>query len=104
MKKYLFSVSIACLIVLSSNAQDKKLYTAQDVKDQFIRTWQAYKMYAWGHDVLLPVTKAHADWYKESLHISPIDAYSTMRVMKLDKYAKEVEQYIKDSVSFDKDI
>ncbi|TWI94544.1 mannosidase alpha-like ER degradation enhancer 2 [Mucilaginibacter frigoritolerans] len=93
-----------CLIGLSLKAQDKKIYTAQDVKDEFVRTWLAYKQYAWGHDVLLPITKTNADWYKESLHISPIDAYSTMQVMKLDKYAKEVEQYIKDSVSFDKDI
>ena len=78
--------------------------SAADVRNEFIRSWAGYKKYAWGHDVLLPVTGGFSDWYKESLHISPIDAYSTMRVMGLDKEAREVEQYVLDSVSFDKDI
>ena len=78
--------------------------TAAGVKMAFVRSWDAYKKYAWGHDVLQPVTGGFSDWYKESLHISPIDAYSTMRVMGLDEDAREVERYIMDSVSFDKDI
>lgn len=78
--------------------------TPADVRREFLRSWEAYRQYAWGHDVLLPNTKGFSDWYKESLHISPIDAYSTMRVMGLDAQAAEVERYIIDSVSFDKDI
>lgn len=27
-----------------------------DVKTQFVRSWEGYKKYAWGHDVLLPVS------------------------------------------------
>jgi mannosidase alpha-like ER degradation enhancer 1/mannosidase alpha-like ER degradation enhancer 2 len=77
---------------------------AQEVKSEFIRSWESYKKYAWGHDVLLPLSKGYKDWYDESLHISPIDAYSTMKVMGLDEYAKEVEDYIIDSVSWDKDL
>lgn len=77
---------------------------AQDVKNEFVRSWDAYKTYAWGHDVLLPISKSHADWYDESLHISPIDAYSTMKVMGLDEQAKEVENYLIDSISWDKDL
>ena len=41
---------------------------------------------------------------KQSLHISPIDAYSTMKVMGLDKEAKEVQHYVVDSIDFDKDL
>jgi hypothetical protein len=78
--------------------------SAAGVKAEFVRSWDAYRKYAWGHDLLQPVSRGHADWYKESLHISPIDAYSTMRVMGLETQAKEVEQYIIDSVTFDKDI
>jgi len=81
-----------------------KAQTAKDVKDQFIRSWNAYRKYAWGHDALKPVTNGYMDWYKESLHISPIDAYSTMRVMGLTSDARQVERYVMDSVSFDKDI
>lgn len=77
---------------------------AQDVKAEFIRSWEGYKKYAWGHDVLLPLSKSYQDWYEESLHISPIDAYSTMKVMGLDNYAKEVENYVVDSIRWDKDL
>ncbi|GAF01569.1 glycoside hydrolase family 47 protein [Saccharicrinis fermentans] len=84
--------------------EDKLNVLAQDVKDEFIRSWEGYKKYAWGHDVLLPLSKSHQDWYEESLHISPIDAYSTMKVMGLDAYAKEVERYVTDSIFWDKDL
>ena len=77
---------------------------AQEVKSEFIRSWEGYKKYAWGHDVLLPISKGYQDWYEESLHISPIDAYSTMKVMGLDEYAEEVENYVIDSISWDKDL
>jgi len=77
---------------------------AKEVKAEFIRSWNDYKTYAWGHDVLLPLSKGHHDWYEESLHISPIDAYSTMKVMGLEQEAKEVEDYIINEVSWEKDL
>jgi mannosidase alpha-like ER degradation enhancer 1/mannosidase alpha-like ER degradation enhancer 2 len=77
---------------------------AGEVRSEFIRTWDAYKTYAWGHDVLLPISKGYKDWYEKSLHISPIDAYSTMKVMGLDDQAAEVERYIIDSVRWEKDL
>jgi hypothetical protein len=76
----------------------------EEIKKEFVRTWEAYKTYAWGHDVLLPISKSYSDWYEESLHISPIDAYSTMKVMGLDDLAKEVETFVIDSISWDKDL
>ncbi|RAJ88017.1 mannosidase alpha-like ER degradation enhancer 2 [Chitinophaga dinghuensis] len=103
MKRIILTFLTSWLLVLTATAQTIAP-TAEDVKNEFVRSWEAYRTYAWGHDVLEPLTKTASDWYKESLHISPIDAYSTMRVMHLNKYAAEVEQYIKDSVSFDKDI
>jgi hypothetical protein len=77
---------------------------AEKIKSEFVRSWNGYKTYAWGHDVLLPVSKSHMDWYAQSLHISPIDAYSTMKVMGLDKEAEEVQRYVVDSIDFSKDI
>lgn len=77
---------------------------SQEVKAEFVRSWDSYKKYAWGHDVLLPLSKSYKDWYEESLYISPIDAYSTMKVMGLDDYAKEIEDYVIDSISWDKDL
>lgn len=77
---------------------------AAEVKKEFIRAWEGYKTYAWGHDVLLPLSRSYSDWYEKSLHISPIDAYSTMKVMGLNDLAKEVETYLIDSISWDKDL
>lgn len=82
----------------------QKMILADDVKSEFIRSWEGYKKYAWGHDVLLPLSKSYKDWYEEPLYISPIDAYSTMKVMGLEEYAKEVEAYVIDSISWDKDL
>jgi len=96
------------LLALSGCVPEKQVHgdakLADQVKAEFTRTWDAYKIYAWGHDVLLPLSKSYKDWYEQSLHISPIDAYSTMKIMGLDKEAKEVERYVMDSVSWGKDL
>lgn len=77
---------------------------ASEVAKETKRTWDAYKKYAWGHDVLAPLTKSHKDWYDEPLYISPIDAYSTLHLMGFEKDAKEIENYVVDSLDFDKNI
>lgn len=75
-----------------------------DVIIETSRTWESYKKYAWGHDVLKPISAGYHDWYSESLYISPIDAYSTMKVLGLEEYALEIEDYVIEEVDFDKDI
>ena len=97
-------VIAACQTKDVKNKEIKISPLAEEVKNEFVRSWEAYKKYAWGHDVLLPLSKSYQDWYKESLHISPIDAYSTMKVMGLDQQAKEVENYLIDSITWDKDL
>jgi len=100
------------LFVISCNTGSKenneaaasKNELAEQVKSETLRSWEAYKKYAWGSDVLLPISKGSKNWYEEPLYISPIDAYSTLKVMGLDEEAKEIENYVIDSVSFDKDI
>lgn len=77
---------------------------AREVVDETLRSWQAYKKYAWGHDALAPLSKSHTDWYEEPLYISPIDAYSTLFLMGLKQQAQEIEQYVVDSLNFDKNI
>ncbi|MCG8387981.1 MAG: glycoside hydrolase family 47 protein [Cytophagales bacterium] len=76
---------------------------AGQVKSEMLRSWQGYKQYAWGFDVLLPLSKSGYNWYDETLGISPYDAYSTLKVMGFDKEAHEIEQYaLKEN--WDKDI
>jgi len=77
---------------------------AQEVVNETLRSWKAYKQYAWGHDVLAPLSKSHKDWYEKPLYISPIDAYSTLYLMNLMDEAEEIENYVIDSLDFDIDI
>ena len=77
---------------------------ADDVKQETLRSWRAYKQYAWGHDALKPLSRTHEDWYEHPLYISPIDAYSTLKLMGLDSEAMEIERYVVDSLSWDKDV
>ncbi len=90
----------------SNNSSEKLQETelAQEVIDETLRSWKSYKKYAWGHDVLSPLSKSHSDWYEKPLYISPIDAYSTLYVMGLTQEAKEIEQYVIDSLDFNIDI
>jgi len=78
--------------------------TTQDVVNETVRSWNAYKKYAWGHDVFLPLTLSFSDWYDEPLYISPIDAYSTLFLMGQSELAAEIERYVVDSLDFNKDI
>ncbi len=77
---------------------------AEEVRQETLRSWKAYKQYAWGHDALKPLTKSAEDWYEHPLYISPIDAYSTLKLMGFDAEAKEIEDYVVDSLSWDKDV
>jgi len=77
---------------------------ALEVVAETQRSWQAYRQYAWGHDALNPLTKSFDDWYDEPLYISPIDAYSALYLMGLMDEAQEIERYVVDSLSFDKNI
>lgn len=89
------------LINLKSN--DTLTYQSSEIKAQMLRSWNAYKDYAWGKDVLLPLSKSGFNWYDQSLGISPIDAYSTLSVMGLDTEAKEIENYAL-KMDWDKDV
>ena len=84
--------------------EQKQTDLSEEVKKETQRTWQAYQKYAWGYDVLLPISKSAENWYDKPLYISPIDAYSTLKVMGLDDDANRIERYVADSISFDKDI
>ena len=118
MKKEILSFLIIIFLVSCQNTGKKKSINensdsnsdtistslSQDVIDETLRSWKAYKQYAWGHDVLKPLSKSYNDWYDEPLYISPIDAYSTLHLMGLTNEAKEIENYVVDSLNFDKNV
>jgi hypothetical protein len=71
---------------------------------EFLHSWNAYKKYAWGHDILRPVSKAPVDWYKVSLLMTPLDALDTMILMGLKEEADATREYVVANLSFDHDI
>ena len=77
---------------------------SQQLIDETQRSWDAYKKYAWGHDALAPLSHSFSDWYSEPLYISPIDAYPTLSLMGLQNETKMIEDYVVDSLNFDKNI
>jgi hypothetical protein len=109
---YLILIAGFLLVSCHSNQKGKKendsasvsISLSEDVKNETIRTWNAYTKYAWPHDELMPISKKYHDWYDVSINISPLDAYSTLKVMGFDAEANRIENYVIDSLSFDKDI
>jgi hypothetical protein len=106
MKKLVTILAILC-IGLSTYSQKPGLSPsdeAKNIKADMLHAWTAYKKYAWGHDVLKPLSKTGYDWYSRSLFISPIDAYSTLKIMGFDTETKRIEGFVADSLAFDADI
>jgi predicted alpha-1,2-mannosidase len=88
---------------ISANNINKNEY-AEQVKQEFLNSWNAYKKYAWGHDQLKPLSKTYRNWYDESLLMTPVDAFDTILLMGLTEEAKETKELIFKKLSFDKNI
>ena len=65
--------------------------------------WQGYKQYAWGYDDLRPLTKDGRNWYKQSLLMSPVDAFDTFIMLGMKKEAAEAKELILSKLNFDAD-
>src|ERR1039457_3869476 len=77
---------------------------ADRVRQEFLHAWKGYKLYAWGHDELQPLSKSYHDWYGVSLMTTPVDALDTMVIMGLNDEAKETQELIATKLSFNHDI
>lgn len=81
-----------------------KAQLAEEVRIEFMRSWNAYKKYAWGHDGLRPLSKTYYDWYSTSFLMTPVDALDTMILMGFKEEADSTREYIAQHLSFDKDV
>ena len=101
----LITVVGASLLVRPSYGQDEepldKQKLAEEVKAEFLHAWNAYKKYAWGHDVLKPLSKSYQDWYNVPLYLTPIDALDTMILMGLTEEADSVREFLVNNLSFE---
>ncbi|MGQ0739756.1 MAG: glycoside hydrolase family 47 protein [Bacteroidota bacterium] len=76
---------------------------AQKVVNACRHAWNGYKQYAWGFDDLRPLTKDGRNWYKQSLLMSPVDAYDTFIMLGMTKEAAEAKELILSKLNFDTD-
>ncbi len=78
--------------------------TAEQVRREFLFSWNAYRRYAWGHDQLKPLTRSYRDWYGVSLDMTPVDALDTMILMGFTQEADRTRDFIARNLSFHHDI
>ncbi len=76
---------------------------AAEIRADTLRTWTAYRRYAWGHDELKPISRSYHDWYGKPLQIAPIDGYSTLKLMRFERETREIERYVIRDARFDRD-
>src|SRR5947199_1419279 len=76
---------------------------AARVRTEFLHAWNNYGRYAWGHDVLRPLSKTAHDWYGQSLLMTPVDALDTLILMRFDAEAARARSLIVSDLSFDRD-
>lgn len=100
----IFIVLLCLASVAFAQTSTDKTDLADQVRQEFLHSWNAYKQYAWGHDALKPLTKSYRDWYAASLYMSPVDAMDTMYLMGLKEEADKTREFVVKNLSFDHDI
>jgi mannosidase alpha-like ER degradation enhancer 2 len=102
----LFLIFMSAVSITTS--QTARIYNADqlanEVKGEFLHAWNAYKASAWGSDGILPISNAPYSWFGGSLLVTPVDAFSTMKVMGLEKEARETQELIFSKLTFDQDV
>jgi mannosidase alpha-like ER degradation enhancer 2 len=103
----LYATAIQALVAQGNPAPlppEKSRDEAEQVRQEFLHSWKAYKRYAWGHDELKPLSKGHRDWHAASLYMTPVDALDTMILMGLTHEADQTRELIAHHLSFYRDI
>lgn len=110
-KTTILSLLLCTMLVPSGNValyakvsnQEKQEY-AERVKNVFSAAWSSYMQFAYGMDAVNPIAGHGHNWYSEPLLMTPVDAYSTMCLMGLEKEKKEAKELIFSRLNFDKDM
>lgn len=78
---------------------------AQEVRDEFLHAWNGYRMFAWGHDEVKPVSGTPTNFFLDdhSFGLSIIEAMDTLYVMGLDAELEECVRWIHENLRFDVD-
>ena len=100
----LFLISLLALTACQPSPQIDRPAMAEKVKQEFLHAWNGYKTYAWGHDDLKPLSQSYHDWHETPLLMTPVDGFSTMKLMGLEDQAADAKALIMDQLRFDIDL
>lgn len=66
-------------------------------------SWAGYKQFAWGFDDFQPLTRSGKNWYKQSLLMTPVDAFDTFIFLGMKEEADEAKKLILSKLNFNTD-
>jgi mannosidase alpha-like ER degradation enhancer 2 len=66
--------------------------------------WKGYKQYANGYDALMPISRKGQNWYSSSLLMTPVDAFDTFYLLKMQTEANEAKKMIVEGLNFNKNM
>ena len=75
----------------------------KQVVDAARHAWSGYRKYAWAMDDLEPLAKKGKNWYKQSMLMTPVDAFDTFVMLGMTAEAAEAKQIILSRLRFDVD-
>ena len=73
--------------------------TQKKVVEAMLHAWNNYRKYAWGHDILKPLSKGWKEWFGVGLTI--VDSLSTLWIMGLHEEFEEAGGWVEHQLNFD---
>jgi ER degradation enhancer, mannosidase alpha-like 2 len=106
MKKLLFLISVLVLLI-QLNAQTFPDSLKQEMREKVVEAcrhaWTGYKQFAWGFDDFQPLTRSGKNWYKQTLLMTPVDAFDTFIFLGMKDEADEAKKLILSKLNFNAD-
>ncbi len=110
-RKFFSHASFLFLFILFSNALAAQSFTEEMKKQEceYIRqacrhAWRGYLAHAFGYDAVSPITETGHNWYRQSLVMTPVDAYDTFILMDMKEEAETARSIILTRLNFAQDM
>src|SRR5215217_3850749 len=102
-KQFLLVAFILSRLYLNAQtfSEDLKNQMREKVVEATKHAWQGYRQFAWGYDDLQPLTKNGKNWYKNSLLMTPVDAFDTFIFLGMKTESEEAKKLIFSQLNFD---
>jgi hypothetical protein len=100
----IFFLQLPVVIRAQHLSEGAKKVQCDIIVDACHYAWKGYKQYASGYDALMPISKKGQNWYSSSLLMTPVDAFDTFYLLKMQVEANEAKAMIFDGLNFDKNM